>query len=170
MAFKSTKDEGEVWQPMKDADGDPKTVATKDDVLDGYYTGCKQVQVKEKMSTLHSIKTDDGEIMKVWGTKMLDDELEKIREGAYIRIQWLGKVPTKHGATLSEKKRTPTDSFHKWEVFVDEDKAPMKSNADNARSELSKPTGGAEDKAKRNTPIEEESDLPFLFNKYDSIF
>ena len=170
MAFKDTQKTGPVWNPTASDVDEKREEATENDYLDGYYLGCKEIPMKDKTSTLHTVKTDDGEETGVWGTKMLNDELGKRRIGDYIRIQWMGKVPTKSGALIPEKKRKSTDTFHKWKVFIDDEKPPMQSNAQAARAEVSKPTGGFESKAKTNAPVDEDSDLPFFKLKYPCIF
>lgn len=124
MAFESQKGNGEIWNPTKDAEGDPRTEATKDDYLDGHFVDQKNDQ-GEHNSTIYTILKPDGEKVNVWGTKVLNDQMTNIRKGAYIRIQWLGKKPTKAGALKKEKQRLSTDSFHDWEVFVDNDVKPV---------------------------------------------
>jgi hypothetical protein len=167
--WESTKGEGTTWSPMKEENGDPRTEATADDILDGYYVDVKH-NVGQNSQTLYSIKNKEtGEISKVWGTKALVDEMEKVRLGTYIRIQWLGKKLTKAGALVPAKQRTSLHSFHAWEVFqnknvpaldlshIGSQGSPQAMSSGPANE--SKSSGGTG--IKKATVIDDSSDLPF---------
>lgn len=154
MAFVSQKASGKTWNPTKDENGDPRTEAKKEDFIDGYYVKKKE-NVGEHNSNVYTIKTDDGEDFDVWGTKTLNDGMDEVRLGSYIRIQWHGKLLTKKGADKKPNQRLSTDSFHSYEVFVDNDKSPMKNDAEQSRESLNKPA------AKKSEVVDEDSDLPF---------
>jgi len=115
--FESVSGSNKVWNPTVDKDGDPKTEASKDDFIIGFYKSVKH-GIGQHNSTVHTLELKDGSRMDIWGSKMLNEELEKVREGDLIKITWLGKQLTKAGAEKPEKKRTSTDSFHKWDVAV----------------------------------------------------
>ena len=166
MAFESTKGPGDLWNPTKDAEGDPRQV-TKDDYLDGYYVDRKD-GIGEHNSIIYTIQKADGSRVGVWGTKVLNDEMEKQRRGSFIRIQWLGKKLTKAGAIKPEKKRQSTDSFHDWEVFVDNSVKALDvhvSEGEKAFSPADKPAklstsqNGAT--SSERPTVEAEDDLPF---------
>jgi len=114
--WESTKGTGDVWNPTKTEDGDPRTEADENDILDGYYKDIKH-DVGPNNATLYAIQQKDGSVLNVWGTKALNDEMDKIRIGQFIRIKWLGKQLTKAGALKAPNKRGSIDSFHNWEVF-----------------------------------------------------
>lgn len=146
MAFESTKDElGNIWNPTKNEEGDPRTEATDKDFIDGYYVE-KKVNVGVNNANLYLVKTDDGEVYTIWGTTALNQEMDKRRIGDYVRIKWLGKKLTKKGAEKKPTQRVSTDSFHAWEVFVDKEKGQISNNVP------------ANSFAKTET---DENDLPF---------
>jgi hypothetical protein len=115
--FESVSGSNKTWNPTVDKDGDPKSEASKDDFIIGFYKAVKH-GIGQHNSTVHTLELKDGSKMDIWGSKMLNEELEKVREGDLIKITWLGKHLTKAGAEKPEKKRTSTDSFHKWDVAV----------------------------------------------------
>lgn len=119
MAFKSTKGSGVTWNPTQDADGNKRTKATKDDILDGYYVGMK-TDVGENNSNVYTITKEDGSDVDVWGTTVLNNELAKIPFGTFIRIQWHGRKYKKQFEN-SKAEFTSKNSFHDFEVFVDDE-------------------------------------------------
>lgn len=169
--WESTKGSGEIWNPTKDEEGDPRTEATDDDYIDGFYVDVKH-GVGENNATMHTLQIrggeKDGEKVNVWGTKALNGELEKVRMGSLVRIKWLGKKPTKAGALIPEKKRTSKDTFHAWEVLTNKKVAPLdlgsgfsgsSKAADNTSS-----NSVSSNKATQNASFaakQEEDDLPF---------
>jgi len=127
--WKSTKGSGNTWNPTQDANGNPREV-TPDDYRDGYYIGSKH-GVGQHNATVHTIETSEGNKIDIWGTRALNGEIEKIRIGQYIRIQWLGMKLTKGGASkqAAGQRLQTTDSFHSWEVFTNESVAPLPMGA-----------------------------------------
>lgn len=159
----------EAWEPMyrglNKKEDDARTVGDKDDVLDGYYLGSREVSTKNGQSIMHTIETQEGVKRDVWGTKMLTEELGKIRVGQYIRVQWHGKFPTKAGALIPEKKRGSTDSYQKWEVFINNKIAPMdmggfaSAKPSNKVAETKEPAQSEGPGVK--VPDDDDSELPF---------
>src|ERR1044072_8354986 len=109
MAFKSTKGSGNVWNPKKDADGNERVKATDKDYLDGYYSGRKDNVGEHSSSVFTFTNKETGEETDVWGDTVLSSEMEKIRLGKYVRIQWHGKKLKK--AFAEGTKITDKNSF-----------------------------------------------------------
>jgi len=156
--WESTKGSGNSWNPTKDEDGDPRTEATPEDYLDGYYVDKKE-NVGQYNATVYTLQKEDGEKVDVWGTTALNGEMDKVRMGSFIRIKWLGKLPTKAGALIPEKKRKSTDSFHSWEVLVNKKKEPI-GGAKLATEKVPSNAGTGSGKSGESKK-EEEDDLPF---------
>ncbi len=162
---------GKTWNPTKDEAGDPREEATNDDYLDGYYMGVRH-NVGQNGSNVYSIRTQEEELRDVWGTKALNDEMEAVRLGAYVRIRWLGKQLTKAGAQIPPKQRTSLHSFHNYKVLVNKNIAaidvskPTPSNADTSTSAASNTTAATAKTnggpgIQKNNTIAQEDDLPF---------
>ena len=62
----------------------------KEEYIEGEYKG-KEENVGQNKSTIFTIKKDDGTLVKVWGHTVLADKMNKLEEGDYILIQFLGK-------------------------------------------------------------------------------
>lgn len=161
MAFESQKGSGDIWNPTKDEEGDPRTTATPEDFMDGHYIGKKENQGEHK-STIYTIQKQNGEKVNVWGTKVLNDQMDGIRRGVYCRIQWLGKKLTKAGEQKKEKQRTSQDSFHDWEVFVDNDVKPLDVNLSEGDKNFGPGASSKQTTSSTQKPdISQEDDLPF---------
>lgn len=113
MAFKSTKGSGNIWDPRKDETGAKRTVATENDFIDGYYVSMKEGVGMHK-SNVYSLRTTEGKDMEVWGSTVIDGEMEKIRLGTMIRIKWLGYQESKKGT-----------KFDNFDILIDTDAPPM---------------------------------------------
>jgi hypothetical protein len=172
MAFKSTKGSGNVWNPKKDTEGNERTTATDKDYLDGYYSGRKDNVGEHGSSVFTFTDKETGEDTDVWGDTVLTSEMDKIRLGKYVRIQWHGKKLKKSFANA--KTMTATNSFHNWEVFVDDEVAPMSvsqsappAQNSNAGAQSNGATGNGAGVQKGATAgqtftaASEEDDLPF---------
>lgn len=160
--FESVKGPSNVWNPTKDEEGDPRTEATDSDFITGYYVDRKD-GVGEHDSTIIVLEKKDGEKVSVWATKMLKDEIEKVRLGQFIKIQWLGKKLTKAGSLKPEKKRTSTDSYHAWDVLVSKNTPPkgMEAEAHLAKTSTPAATGQATQNQIVAPKVDDDSDLPF---------
>lgn len=158
--WESTKGSGNVWNPTKDSEGDARTEADDDDFITGYYVDKKE-NVGQNNATMYTIQKDDGEKVDVWGTTALNGEMDKIRMGSYVKIQWLGKKLTKAGEALPEKKRTSLHSFHAWEVFTNKNKKPLEVGNSFQGSSSNSSTAGKTTSTSNKTAVKEEDDLPF---------
>lgn len=130
MAFKSTKGSGNVWNPKKDSDGNERVEAKPSDFLDGFYVDRRDGvgEFNSSVFTFRNKETDEE--TDVWGDTVLTSELDKIRLGKYVRVQWHGKKFKK--AFQNAKTFTQTNSFHDWEVFVDDDVKPLEINGESS--------------------------------------
>ena len=66
--------------------------------------------------TVYEVKTGDGTIYSVWGTKLLSKQLDPLSPNSYIKIQYLGKKQGKNNA------------YHDYDVFVLTGEAPASVN------------------------------------------
>ena len=66
--------------------------------------------------TVYEVKTGDGVIYSVWGTKLLSKQLDPLPLNSYIKIQYLGKKQGKNNA------------YHDYDVFVLTGEAPASVN------------------------------------------
>ncbi len=172
----SNKGSGDTWNPTKEADGTPKFHATEDDILQGYYIGMKE-NVGQNNANVYTVETDQGAKKDVWGTTALNDQMSKIRVGAYIMIQWHGKKLTKAGQAKFksvEVCNNSTMAFHDWEVFVNQNVEPLNlgggtSGAKPSGASAAGKTGSSyqpaqNTQAKQTAPAvgsDDENDLPF---------
>jgi hypothetical protein len=131
MAFKSTKGSGNVWNPKKDAEGNERMTASENDYLDGYYSNRKDNVGEHSSSVFTFTQKETGEETDVWGDTVLTSEMEKIRLGKYVRIQWHGRKLKK--AFTAGTKLTDKNSFHNWEVFVDDEVPAMSVSGNSAQ-------------------------------------
>lgn len=167
MAFVSTKGSGVTWNPKVDGSGNEKLKATEEDVLDGYYVNRKE-GIGPHLSTVFSIQKDDGETVDVWGDTVLTSEMSKpeVRLGAYVRLQWHGKR-LKKPFDKPGVKITDKNSFHNWEVFIDNDVPLLNGGTgSNVKPETNYATSGPSNVkpgsvAGQSFAAKQEDDLPF---------
>lgn len=81
---------------------------TAGDSTEGVFTGFLEDQGKDKNSCVYTLKSDDGEEHRFWGTKVLDDQMSKINIGTYTKVEYKGKVKSKAGR-----------EYNDFEVFQD---------------------------------------------------
>jgi hypothetical protein len=124
MAFTSTKGSGQSWNPKVNADGSPKMEALETDYLDGYYAS-RRDGVGQYNSTVVTIQKDNDERVDVFCDTVLGGEMDKVRLGQYVRIQYKGKKLKKAALNKAPGALRDTDYFNDWEVFVDTDVAPL---------------------------------------------
>lgn len=142
----SSMKNGNIWDPKQDADKKPLQ-ATKDSYLEGVYLSKEENTGQDKNSTLYRIKAfaRDGkqlakpEITSAWGSHVLDDMMDKVAQGSYVRILWLGQKQPKQGGR----------PYHDWDVMVDHDYKGETVNAP-ANAHVAQPEA-----------TEESMDLPF---------
>ena len=77
--------------------------------IEGFYVKKSENCGTKQDSNIFSLKTEKGESLSFWGTKVLDDQMEKVEFGSYVKIDYLGKLKAKTGGM----------SYHAFEVFVD---------------------------------------------------
>lgn len=82
-------------------------------VLEGKLTQI-ETSVGPNESNLYSIKKDDGTVVKVWGSTVLDDRFLGVIAGTYVRVSYKGLTKGKNGK-----------SYHNYSVDVDQDSAPQ---------------------------------------------
>lgn len=64
--------------------------------VEGYYLGLRKVQNKRGESSLHFLKTANGNLG-VWGTTDLDRKLNQVQVGTMIKVTSTGTKPTPNG-------------------------------------------------------------------------
>ena len=73
--------------------------------LEGVYVSAETEQGPKKNSTVHTFKTDDGEV-KFWGSTVLDGKLDSVEKhygfGAKVKIKYLGMVKSKTGTQYKD--------------------------------------------------------------------
>ena len=170
MAFESVKESGVTWNPCftgKKKDGDLKELKANDkSFLIGYFKGSKEVETQDGTSMIHKIQLDDagsrkhfsgecekGEVVSVWGTGVLNEQMASINPGAFIKIEWKGKV-------IAKKSGRP---YHTWDVGVDRSIEPLAGatsfSADTVAEGAAEPAvaSGAGD----SLESDDNDDLPF---------
>lgn len=85
-----TKQQPTVWNPEIN------------DTIIGEYLECETVN----KSHLYAIKTSDQGVLKVWGSKILDDLMKPISPKTMVKIVYLGMVNPESG-----------NPYHNWEVY-----------------------------------------------------
>lgn len=89
--------------------GSNEDVWDKSKPVEGYFVKTEQNMGAKKNSNLYSIKTTDG-IVKVWGSTVLDDKLDNVDSGSYVKIEYDGM-----------KKSGSGSDYHLYSVHVDDD-------------------------------------------------
>jgi hypothetical protein len=74
-------------------------------VVEGEYLG-KQTEVGQNKSNLYKIKQDDGTVVSVWGSSVLDTKMSSVTEGMRVKIEFLGK------------KKSPTKGHQPYKDFA----------------------------------------------------
>ena len=97
------------WEEVTLADGN---VWDKETPLEGILTKTEQ-DVGPNKSKMYTVKPDEGEEVKVWGSTVLDDKLLGVPQGTYVRIEYEGKLKSKKGT-----------EYHSYKVFIDLDSKP----------------------------------------------
>lgn len=78
--------EGSIWKPEM-----------VDEALIGRYVEMEENVGTKNDSTLYHIRKEDGELFKVWGSKLLDGKFDKIPLKSLVKIVYLGKKQSKNG-------------------------------------------------------------------------
>ena len=132
MAFESVRENGTIWNPCttgKKKDDTLKQLEANDkSFLIGYYKGAKVISGTQGDSTMHkfqletagskkhfSAEVKKGEEVSVWGTGVLNEQLASINPGAFVKVEWKGKVTSKKSG----------NDYHTWDVGVDRSVEPL---------------------------------------------
>lgn len=115
------------------------------DALEGNFLGTISDVGSNGTSSIHTFKKADGEEAIIWGSFVLDDQLNGVQHGAMTRIVYGGKVNSKKGG----------NSYHTFEVFVDESVAPIVEEG------VSENTSSPSEAVGSNATNTESDDLPF---------
>lgn len=99
-------------------------VWNKEEALEGELVKIES-DIGPKKSKMYTFKTEDGEI-KIWGSTVLDNKLEDISEGQYLKIKYNGK-----------RKSGTGNEYHDFSVFVD-DGFPNTKKSDDEEIDISK--------------------------------
>lgn len=78
--------------------------------IEGYYHSITEGVGSKQDSTIYKLKTETGEDLVFWGSKVMDDQMAKVEIGEYLMIKYHGKVKAKTGGM----------SYHSFEVLRDE--------------------------------------------------
>jgi hypothetical protein len=136
MARKSLNDakNGTDWKPEVAADGAPKMVALPNDYIEGYLMKKKdnvgihgstvyEIQINEDVN--YSGFGSDGDMINVWGSTVINQLMDQVHTGQWVRIEYRGKKLKK----ASEKKHPQTlgmnDYIKMFDVVVDDDIADI---------------------------------------------
>lgn len=136
MARKSLNDakNGTDWKPEVAADGAPKMTATANDYIEGFLMKKKE-NVGMHSSNVYEIQISegdnysgfgaDGDNVNVWGSTVINQLMDQVRVGQWVRIEYKGKKLKK----ASEKKHPQTlgmnDYIKMFDVIVDDDIADI---------------------------------------------
>lgn len=112
------------------------TVWDKAKPIEGIYLGVEE-SIGPNKSNMYTIDVSGSEV-KVWGSTVLDDKLKSIDIGAYVKIEYEGKLKSKKGS-----------EYHSYKVFVD-DKDP---DADEPEQEKAQDGGDDEPIDLNNIPF-----------------
>lgn len=63
-------------------------------ILEGEYLA-KQTDVGENKSNLYKIKRENGDVVAVWGSSVLDTKMGNVTEGMRVKIEFLGRKKSK---------------------------------------------------------------------------
>lgn len=87
---------GDAWSPAEEGDS-----------ITGVFVGTKE-DVGPNKSKMHNLRKDDG-IVGVWGSTVLDDKFEAVREGDTVRVTYTG---------LSKEKGNFGKPWKTWKLEV----------------------------------------------------
>jgi hypothetical protein len=159
---------GEPWKPHMTEKNFMKMGT--DNVKEGYLLSVREVAGKDKPFNVYLIQVVNpdntfGKKIEVVGDSVLVDKFNQIPFGSYIRVEYKGRLHkkdiTKQPGYTKDAPFTQTNSYHLWEVGVDQGAMPY--------NEMVAHTGGPEPAAVSNTPesqnvasateIQEEKDV-----------
>lgn len=85
------------------------------DALEGTFIKV-QPNVGANHANVYTFKTNDGEMVSVWGSTILDTRFENLNPGEEVMIKYLG---------LIESKQRKGAHYHSYEVFHRESEKPL---------------------------------------------
>ncbi len=90
----------------------------------GYLLKAEHNKGAMKNSNLYSFQSkEDKSLVKVWGSKVLDERMGEIKNGVIVKIEWLGKKVTADGTGRT---------YHTFKVYSD----PSDTIAEGVEEEL----------------------------------
>lgn len=93
--------------PIWNTKNEDKTFSLKErDELVGFYKGV-EVDIGPNESNLYTFKQENGELIKVWGSSILDTRFKNLEVNEEVKIVYLGTVK-------SEKSKR---NYHNYEVY-----------------------------------------------------
>jgi hypothetical protein len=125
--FRSAKEEqssfGKTWNPGFDDQENPRINADANDFIEAYFVGTKE-NVGRHGSTVHMFETKSGEKISIWGTKVLNDQIEDVVRkhgvGVYCRVLWMGRKMLKGKENLpASRLNWKTDYYQDWDFQYD---------------------------------------------------
>lgn len=124
---KTSGDLHQTWDPRATEKNGFHYDASDNDnnTMEGYLFGVQE-DVGTHSSTvwnIHEVTADGklGDKWSIWGDKVINGELHKESLGAYVRITYKGKGFAKGAKVVAWTKN---NSYHKWEVMVDDGAVP----------------------------------------------
>jgi len=115
------------------------------DSVEGTFVNFAEGQGKDKNSCVYTLKSDEGEEHRFWGSKVLDDQLSKVSMGTYVKVDYKGKAKSKSGR-----------EYHDFEVFQDTSTEGVVTQASAPKQAAPATSGMASE-----DPFDQEDDLPF---------
>lgn len=164
---------GQNWVPMKDAEGNSRTEPTPQDYLQGIYRGYRVESTQFGDQCVHQVIAEDfggdtyegdGPLVEIYGTGVLDDQLDGIPEGCPVLIHWKGKA---------EPKKESGRAYHNWNVKYDVNEYDKLKKEQPASTEMASQATqeegnkqedvapGAEKGQEESTEEDESDDMPF---------
>ncbi len=99
--MKEIKEEGNQWEEIKDAD--LFEFKKEGDSIEGQLISTEN-NVGIHKSKMHSLKQSNGKMIKIWGSKILDDKLMSITFGTQIKIVYEGDIQPDKGNAYHDFK------------------------------------------------------------------
>jgi hypothetical protein len=129
---------GQRWEPQMKEKNFMKMGT--DNIKEGYLLSSKELPGKEanKPFIIFSIQTINadgkfGPVVEVAGDAVLTEKFSKLSFGAYIRVEYKGRLHKKEIKNMPgytpDVAFTQTNSYHNWEVGVDPNAIPYAEEA-----------------------------------------
>lgn len=91
------------WTEVKQEDSSIHKFEEKGDILIGELIETEK-DVGENKSKLYTLQYENGDIVKFWGSKILDDRLIAVKLGTTIKVEYLGWVKPDKGREYKDFK------------------------------------------------------------------